>query len=89
MATNSDESRVGSSRDSVYDGASSHTESDTESQSPRDVLSSAATAAASKSSTLLAEDPFSSGESKLLFEAIDKLRSRGAGQDLNLPQVCL
>jgi hypothetical protein len=87
MATDSEDSRLGSSTDSVHGKASSNTESDSEPQSPRDDLSSTTTKAAGKSSILLAEDPFSSGESKLLFEAIDKLRSHGAGQVLNLPQV--
>jgi hypothetical protein len=36
---------------------------------------------------LLDEDPFSSTQSKALFDAIDKLRICGAGQDLDLPQV--
>jgi hypothetical protein len=88
MATDSDVSRPGSTTtNSVHDGASSHTESDSEPQSATDAPSKAATEVEVKSGILLAEDPFGSGESKLLFEAIDKLRSRGAGQDLNLPQV--
>jgi hypothetical protein len=36
---------------------------------------------------LLGEDPFSSEQSKALFDAIDELRICGAGQDLDLPQV--
>jgi hypothetical protein len=36
---------------------------------------------------LLTEDPFSSEQSKALFDAIDELRICGAGQDLDLPQV--
>jgi hypothetical protein len=87
MATNSDESRRDSATDSTYDVAPSHTDSDSEPQSLIDTHSKAPTEVIGKSNILLAEDPFGSGESKLLFEAIDKLRSRGAGQDLHLPQV--
>jgi hypothetical protein len=36
---------------------------------------------------LLSEDPFSSEQSRALFDAIDELRICGAGQDLDLPQV--
>ena len=36
---------------------------------------------------LLDKDPFSTETSKLLFDAIDRLRDCGAGQDLDLPQV--
>ena len=36
---------------------------------------------------LLSEDPFGSEQSKALFDAIDELRTCGAGQDLELPQV--
>lgn len=87
MATDSDVSRPGSASDLVHDAASSHTESDSEPQSAIDAPSKEATEVEDKSGILLAEDPFGSGESKLLFEAIDKLRSCGAGQVLNLPQV--
>jgi hypothetical protein len=38
--------------------------------------------------TLLYDDPFSSETSKQLFNAIDELRKCGAGQILDLPQVC-
>lgn len=38
--------------------------------------------------TLLHDDPFSSETSKQLFNAIDELRKCGAGQILDLPQVC-
>src|SRR5882762_10015863 len=34
---------------------------------------------------LLSEDPFSSEQSRALFDAIDELRICGAGQDLDLP----
>jgi hypothetical protein len=87
MSTNSDASRPGSTAESVHDGASSHTETSSESQSPIKAGTTAITEAVKNSSILLAEDPFSSGESKLLFEAIDQLRSNGAGQELALPQV--
>ncbi len=40
-----------------------------------------------QSSSLLAEDPFGNAASKLLFDAIDKLRDCGAGRDIDLPQV--
>jgi len=40
-----------------------------------------------KNSPLLNEDPFASKQSKALFDAIDELRTCGAGQDLELPQV--
>lgn len=83
MATDSDASRPDSAIHSFRDGASSYTESESESQSATDSLAKVA----GKSSILLAEDPFASGESKLLFEAIDQLRSHGAGQVLKLPQV--
>jgi len=88
MSTPSDESRLGSATDSIHDGALSHTGSDSEPQSSINTHSKTATEVVGKSNILLAEDPFGSGESKLLFEAIDKLRSRGAGQVLGLPQVC-
>jgi hypothetical protein len=42
-----------------------------------------------RSKVLLAEDPFSSDASKLLFDAVNELRGCGVGQDLDLPQVCL
>lgn len=87
MSTNSDESRPGFATNWVHDGASSHTESDSEPQSPPETGTTAPTEAVNKSSILLAEDPFSSGKSKLLFEAIDRMRSNGADQDLALPQV--
>jgi hypothetical protein len=86
MSTNSDASRPSSAAESVHDGASSHTETDSGPQSPIKAGTAAITEAV-KNSSILAEDPFSSGESKLLFEAIDRLRSNGAGQDLALPQV--
>lgn len=40
------------------------------------------------SDALLKNDPFSNETSKRLFNAIDDLRNCGAGQDLDLPQVC-
>ncbi|RDL36733.1 Uncharacterized protein BP5553_06085 [Venustampulla echinocandica] len=39
--------------------------------------------------TLLADDPFNSKESKLLFDAIDELRECRVGQELDLPQLVI
>jgi len=87
MSTDSDESHPGSTADSVHDGASSQSDSDSESQTTISARSTQSKEPARKLSTLLADDPFVTGESKLLFEAIDELRRCGAGQDLHLPQV--
>lgn len=38
---------------------------------------------------LLQEDPFGNENSRILFDAIDQLRSCGAGQDLPLPEVSI
>lgn len=87
MATDSNVGHPGSATESAHDDASRHTESDSKPQSPVESGSAASNEAGKKSSIVLAEDPFSSSESRLLFEAIDRLRKDGAGQDLPLPQV--
>jgi hypothetical protein len=87
MATHSDESRPGSESCSLYDGASSHGNSESELQTSIDTGSTATVEPGTKSSILLAQDPFVSDDSKLLFEAIDEMRKCGAGKDLDLPQV--
>jgi hypothetical protein len=87
MSTDSEESRHGSATDLAHDGASSQSDSDSESRTTISARSTQSKEPARKPSTLFAEDPFATGESKLLFEAIDELRRCGAGQDLHLPQV--
>ena len=37
---------------------------------------------------LLEGDPFQNEENQKLFDAIDELRSCGANQDIELPEVC-
>ena len=66
------QSALDSGHDSVQTNVSSEYNSPTPSEDDQELLS---------------EDPFSSEESRVLFEAIDKMRMCGAGQDINLPQV--
>ena len=87
MSTNGDESRPGSAADSVHDEASNQSDSDSETKTTISAGSTRSKEATTDPSALLADDPFRTGESKLLFEAIDELRRCGAGQDLELPQV--
>lgn len=65
----------------------SQTDPESEPQTPTDTGPSIKPELIRRSSILLADDPFGSEYSKLLFEAIDRLRTCGAGQDLDLPQV--
>jgi hypothetical protein len=87
MASSRDENRPGSTSNPAGDKLLSRTEYDSEPQTPIDDGTSTKFELIRRSSILLAEDPFLSGDSKLLFEAIDELRKCGAGQDLDLPQV--
>lgn len=53
-----------------------------------EALSTSSDSDVQDSEGLLNDDPFSNEISKRLFDAIDDLRKCGAGQDLDLPQVC-
>lgn len=87
MATNRNRNRSGSISDQFSDRSLNSSDLDSEPQTPKWSSPPAKKGLARRSSILLAEDPFGSDESKLLFDAIDQLRSCGAGQDLDLPQV--
>jgi hypothetical protein len=87
MAPDRDGYRSSATSNSVRDQTLSHADNDSEPESPIDTGSSIKLGLVRRSSILLAEDPFLSDDSKLLFEAIDELRKCGAGQDLDLPQV--
>jgi hypothetical protein len=64
-----------------------HTDTESEADSAVEDYSSPITESSSRVEELLDKDPFGNERSKKLFEAIDELRSCGAGQDIDLPQV--
>ena len=64
-----------------------HADTESEADLSADNYSPPSTENSRKAEELLDKDPFGNEKSKKLFEAIDELRSCGAGQDIALPQV--
>jgi hypothetical protein len=87
MATNTDEMASGSKSGPAKQSIRTDTDTESEVDSTEDCYSSPNSETSTHHEDLLSKDPFGSESSKLLFDAIDRLRDCGAGQDLELPQV--